>query len=52
MSIVEDTLRQHGRLDLAHIRRELPPLLELKDDLESLGKLEQMIATTDNRLHP
>jgi hypothetical protein len=42
--------RQHGKLDLAHLRRELPPLLELKDETDSLTKLERMIATVDARL--
>ncbi|HEY8749656.1 MAG TPA: nucleotidyl transferase AbiEii/AbiGii toxin family protein [Tepidisphaeraceae bacterium] len=42
--------RRHGRLDLAHVRRELPALLELKDDFESMGKLERMIASVDRRL--
>jgi hypothetical protein len=43
-------VRQHGRLDLALIRKELPPLLALKDDRESCGKLERMIATVASRL--
>lgn len=43
-------VRQHGRLDLAHIRRELPPLLELKDDTDSSAKLERMIALVEHRL--
>jgi len=42
--------RQHGRLDLAHVRKQLPLLLELKDDFESMDKLDRMIATLDNRL--
>lgn len=42
--------RQHGRLDLARVRKELPPLLELKEDVESLDKLDRMIAAVENRL--
>jgi hypothetical protein len=48
---VESVLvRQHGKLDLAQIRRELPPLLELKDDSESFEKLQRMIAAVDKRI--
>lgn len=50
-SDVETVLaRQHRGLDLPHIHRELPPLLELKDDLGSVARLERMIATVDERL--
>lgn len=42
-------VRQRGNLNLSHIRRELPPLLDLKDDVESLEKLEGMIAAVDKR---
>ncbi len=42
--------RQHGKLDLAQIREELPPLLELKGEPEAMAKLEQKIATVDRRL--
>ena len=42
-------VRQFGGLDLTHIRRELPPLLELKDDTESMEKLERMMATVKKR---
>ena len=50
-SDVESVLvRQHGKLDLAHIRAELPPLLELKEEIESLTKLEQMIAAVAFRM--
>lgn len=50
-SDIESVLaRQHGRLDLAHVRRELPPLLELKEDSESFSKLERLITTVDDRL--
>jgi hypothetical protein len=41
--------RQHGKLNMQHIRRELPPLLELKEDTESLNKLERMIAAIGSR---
>jgi hypothetical protein len=43
-------VRQHRKLDLARIRGELPPLLELKDDTESFAKLEKLIATVNARL--
>ncbi len=42
--------RQFGKLDLLRIRKELPALLEVKDDGESLAKLERMIASVDSRL--
>jgi hypothetical protein len=42
--------RQHGRLDLLRIRKELPPLLELKDDAEAFAKLERMVVTVNDRL--
>ncbi len=42
-------VRQLGKLDLDHIRRELPPLLELKDDVESFEKLQRLIADADSR---
>ncbi|MCX5659380.1 MAG: hypothetical protein NTW19_06605 [Planctomycetota bacterium] len=41
--------RQRGRLDLAYIRRELPVLLELKDDPAPLAKLERLIAAVAGR---
>lgn len=48
---VESVLaRQHGRLDLDHIRRQLTVLLELRDDVESLGKLERVMADVARRL--
>jgi len=43
-------IRQHGRLDLDHVRRELAPLLGFKDDTQAMGRLEQMIATVHARL--
>ena len=43
-------IRQHGRVNLVHIRNELPPLLELRDDTESFPKLERLIATIEKRL--
>ncbi len=50
-SDVEGVLaRQHGTLDMARIRIELPPLLELKDDADSLGKFERMVSTVESRL--
>ena len=43
-------IRQHGKLDLAQVRSELKPLLELKGEMEALDKLEQKIATVERRL--
>ena len=43
-------IRQHGKLSLDQIRAELKPLLELKGETESLGKLEQKLALVDRRL--
>lgn len=43
-------IRQHGKLDLDLVRRELLPLLELKDEPGSWGKLERMIGTVGQRL--
>lgn len=42
--------RQHGKLNLAQIRSELKPLLELKGALESFDKLDRMLATVERRL--
>lgn len=42
--------RQHGRLDLAHVRRELPALLELKDDSESFPRFERLVMDVQRRL--
>ena len=44
-------IRQHGRLNLAQIRSELKPLLELKGESDALDKLERMLATVERRLH-
>lgn len=43
-------VRQHGKLNLAQIRSELQPLLELKGEPDALPQLEKMIATVDRRL--
>jgi hypothetical protein len=43
-------IRQHGKLDLKLIRTELKSLLELKDEMASLDKLETTIATVERRL--
>ena len=43
-------IRQHGKLDLAQVRAELKPLLELKGEPEALDKLERMLATVERRL--
>jgi hypothetical protein len=42
--------RQHGKLELAQIREELQPLLELKGEAEALAKLEQKIVTIERRV--
>ena len=42
--------RQYGKIDLALIRSELPPLLDLKGELESLARLEHLIAAVESRL--
>jgi hypothetical protein len=42
--------RQHGKLNLAQIRSELKPLLELKGELDGLETLERMLATVERRL--
>ena len=48
---VESVLvRQHGKLNLAQVRSELKPLLELKGEPETLGKLERMLTTVEGRL--
>lgn len=48
---VESVLvRQRGKLNLAQVRSELKPLLELKGELEALDKLERMLVTVENRL--
>jgi hypothetical protein len=41
-------LRQADRLDRALVRRELEPLLELKDDNMSLARLEKVFSGSDN----
>ena len=43
-------IRQHGKLNLAQIRAELKPLLELKGELEAMAKLEQKIKLVEHRL--
>ena len=43
-------IRQHRRLDLALVRSELKPLLELKGEPEALDKLEHKLATVERRL--
>jgi len=43
-------IRRHGQLDLDHVRRELAPLLEFKDDTQALGRLERMMAGVSDRL--
>jgi hypothetical protein len=43
-------VRQQGKLNLAQIRSELKPLLELKGEMEALDKLEQKLALVERRL--
>jgi hypothetical protein len=43
-------IRQHGKLQLDLIRTELAPLLDLKGEPQSLGKLEAMLETVERRL--
>jgi len=43
-------IRQHGKLDLSLVRKELRPLLELKGQPEALTKLDALIATVRRRL--
>ena len=43
-------IRQHGKLDLNLVRRELKPLLELKGDSDAMEKLDHMLATVERRL--
>ncbi len=42
--------RQHGRLNLEQIRRELKPLLELKEDTQAGEKFEQLVRTVYARV--
>ena len=43
-------VRQRGKLNLAQVRAELGPLLELKGQPEAMTKLEALIATVNRRL--
>lgn len=43
-------IRQSGKLNLAQVRSELRPLLELKGELEARDKLERMLAKVEQRL--
>jgi hypothetical protein len=43
-------IRQHGKLNLAQVRAELEPLLELKGQPEAMTKLNDLIATVNRRL--
>jgi hypothetical protein len=43
-------IRQHGKLDMDLIRRELKPLLELKGEPEAMGQLDRMLETVERRL--
>jgi len=43
-------IRRHDQLNLEHVRRELAPLLELKEDTLAMDRLERMIVTVDAQL--
>ena len=43
-------IRQCGKLNLAQIRSELKPLLELKGAIEALDQLERLLSTVERRL--
>jgi hypothetical protein len=43
-------IRHHGKLNLAQVRAELKPLLELKGQPEAMTKLDELIATVNRRL--
>jgi len=43
-------IRQHGKLNLALVRKELGPLLDLKGQPDALPKFEGLIATVRRRL--
>lgn len=43
-------VRQHAKLNLAQVRSELKPLLELKGELEAMDKFERMLAKVKRRL--
>ena len=43
-------VRQHGKLNLAQVRAELEPLLELKGQPEAMTKLDALIGTVNRRL--
>lgn len=50
-SDVESVLaRQHGKLNLSQALAELQPLLELKEDPESLEKFQQLVTRVERRL--
>jgi hypothetical protein len=41
---------QHGKLNLAQVRSELGPLLELKGQPEAMTKLDALLAVVNRRL--
>lgn len=43
-------IRRHGKLNLAQVREELKPLLELKGEPEELDRLDRTLATVERRL--
>jgi hypothetical protein len=43
-------VRQHGKLNLAQVRAELGPLLELKGQPEAMTRLDELIAQVNRRL--
>ena len=43
-------IRQHGKLNLAQVRVELTPLLDLKGQPEAITKLDGLLAVVNRRL--
>ena len=43
-------VRQHGKLNLAQVRAELGPLLELKGQPEAMARLDEIIVLVSRRL--
>ena len=43
-------IRQHGKMNLAQVRAELKPLLELKGQPDAMNKLDDFVATVNRRL--
>jgi hypothetical protein len=43
-------IRQYGTLNLAQVRKELQPLLELKGQPDAMVQLDGLVATVKRRL--